>query len=347
MASGTTAVSSDVLFPHFDPAQYSTGFGRFRLTATDTSGNSYKDNSVIFNLAANPLYKEIRMPFGAQPYGIAISPDGKYAYAAAHNPYLIGTVASSYVFQIDIDPTSPTYNRVIRNIAVGSVEIGSISQATQQQFVQSSIAPSGFRNVAVSDDGLHVYVTAPNANPDPNGAHAWTNLPGSLIDIDLTPTLTGGKPIAKAIPGSRGTYAVATTPGRPDVVHERRGGCGRGHGHDVCLTAEETETLLDLDKLASAGNSQLSVHNASSIYYADGKYAFITGRADQVNTTFGGGFNGVGLNAGGVSGFLDQTANPLYADGNVIQGSFGTQSSTGRGNAAYSLRLSGRSGHLG
>jgi YD repeat-containing protein len=75
---------------------------------------------------------------------------------------------------------------------------------------------------------------------------------------------------------------------------------------------------LDLDKLASAGNSQLSVHNASGIVFTpDGSYAFITGRADQVNSAFGGGFNGVGLNAGGVSGFLDQTANPLYTDGNV------------------------------
>src|SRR6202035_139778 len=53
------------------------------------------------------------------------------------------------------------------------------------------------------------------------------------------------------------------------------------------------------------------------VFTPDGSYAFITGRADQVNSAFGGGFNGVGLNAGGVSGFLDQTANPLYTDGNV------------------------------
>src|SRR5262249_22179601 len=77
---------------------------------------------------------------------------------------------------------------------------------------------------------------------------------------------------------------------------------------------------LDLDKFATNRNPQLSVHNASGIVFSpDGKYAFVTGRADQVNSNFGGGYAGFGnnLNSGGVSGYLDQFANPLYADGNV------------------------------
>ena len=73
-----------------------------------------------------------------------------------------------------------------------------------------------------------------------------------------------------------------------------------------------------MDKFSTNHNPQLSVHNASGIVFSpDGQYAFVTGRADQVNSVFGGGFNGVGLNAVGVSGYLDQFANPLYADGNV------------------------------
>ena len=189
---------------------------------------------------------------------------------------------------------------------------------TQQQFVQSSIAPSGFRNLSVSADGLHVYATAPNANPDPNGAHAWTNLPGSLIDIDLTPTLTGGDPVARSIPGSRGTYDVAVTPGREDAAFTNAEADAAGVMVTMNASGQKQVIPLDLDKLASAGNSQLSVHNASGIVFTpDGSYAFITGRADQVNSVVGGGFNEVGLNATGVSGFLDQTANPLYADGNV------------------------------
>ena len=138
LSSGTSAVSSDVLLANFNPAQYQSGFYRFRLTAYDKVGNPVaSDSSVIFDMEANPTFKEIRMPFGAQPYGIAISPDGKYAYVAAHNPYTIGAIASSYVFQIDIDPTSPTYNRVVRNIAVGSVDIGGVVNAanlTTQRF---------------------------------------------------------------------------------------------------------------------------------------------------------------------------------------------------------------------
>jgi len=96
LATGKTRVSSDVLLANFNPAQYASGFYRLRLTAFDPLGNSLaSDDSVIFDLEANPTFKEIRMPFGAQPYGIAISPDGKFAYAAAHNPYLIGKTASS------------------------------------------------------------------------------------------------------------------------------------------------------------------------------------------------------------------------------------------------------------
>ncbi|MCP5250095.1 MAG: cadherin-like domain-containing protein, partial [Candidatus Accumulibacter sp.] len=60
------------------------------------------------------------------------------------------------------------------------------------------------------------------------------------------------------------------------------------------------------------------VHNASGIVFTpDGSYAFVAARADQVNKVFGGGFNGASLNAGGVSGYLDQSANPLYEAGNV------------------------------
>ena len=76
---------------------------------------------------------------------------------------------------------------------------------------------------------------------------------------------------------------------------------------------------LDLDKLAHS--KQLAIVRshmpAASYSRRTGSYAFVTGRADQVNSVFGGGYNGVGLDATGVSGYLDQTANPLYVDGNI------------------------------
>src|SRR5581483_6021548 len=62
----------------------------------------------------------------------------------------------------------------------------------------------------------------------------------------------------------------------------------------------------------------LQVHNANGIVLTpDGQYAFVAGRADQVVTVSGGGFDGSGLEASQISGYLDQLQNPLYEDGNV------------------------------
>ncbi|MEI9924472.1 MAG: VCBS domain-containing protein [Bradyrhizobium sp.] len=323
VTSGTSKVSSDALAKQFDPSLYPTGFYRVVLTATDSNGTTYKDDSAYVDLEANPTYKEIRMPFGAQPYGIAIDPAGKYAYVAAHNPYLIEGIASSYIFQIDIDPASPTYNQVVRNIAVGSVALSGVDQASQDIFAQSSVAPSGFRNLTVSSDGLHVFATAPNEHPDPNAANNFTDLPGNLIDIDLTQTFaTGAKPKITVIPGASGTYGVVTAPpgSGSDVGFTNSGSDGAAVFVTHLASGQKVTIPFDLDKYTTAGNSQLSVHNAGGIVFASYNgidFALVAGRADQVTSVFGGGFNGSDLNATGDDGFLDQTANPLYEDGNI------------------------------
>src|SRR5262249_30015904 len=69
---------------------------------------------------------------------------------------------------------------------------------------------------------------------------------------------------------------------------------------------------------AQYGSQWLEVHNAGGIVFTpDAKYAFVAGRADLVTSVTGGGFDGVGLQASQISGYLDQLQNPIYEDGNV------------------------------
>ncbi len=317
LATGSGTVNSGILTT-FDPKNYATGNYRLELVATRKDGLSFVDSSVYIYSNQFPS-DSIRLPFGAQPYGIAIDPAGKYAYVAAQSPYLIMGVASSYLFQIDIDPASVNYNRVVQNIRVGGeVSLSGVDQGNQQSFASASKAPSGLRKVAVSADGLHVYVTAPNENTDPNGGHSWTKLAGNLVDIDLSKLQAGDPAAIKYIPGSRETYGVAVTPGRQDVGFTNAEADALGVFVTNFAASQKRTIPLDLDKLATALNPQLAVHNASGIVFTpDGSYAFVAARADQVNKVFGGEFNGFSFNGGGVSGYLDQSANPLYEAGNV------------------------------
>src|SRR5262249_47584771 len=119
LASGTGAVYSDVLMPNFDPSTVPDGFYNLQLTAVLPDGTSVEDNSVIVHLDANPRHKEIALPFGTDAYGIAMDPGGRFAYVSVANPYLVQGAANSYVFVIDTDPTSPTYNQVVEQIPIG------------------------------------------------------------------------------------------------------------------------------------------------------------------------------------------------------------------------------------
>ncbi|HND54059.1 MAG TPA: hypothetical protein PLV92_16730, partial [Pirellulaceae bacterium] len=265
--------------------------------------------------------KEIRLPFGADPYGIAIDRAGTYAYVAAKHPFLVKGVAASYLFQIDIDPKSATYNRVVRSIQIGA-------NASADAFLSSSIAPSGLRNVSVSADGLKVFVTAPNENSDPAGVHSWTKLPGNLIEVDMTPTKTGGAPTVGSASGGRATFGVTAAAVQPYVAFTNAEDDTQAVFVRNTNTGVTQKIALDLDKLETARNKQLKVHNANGIVFTpDGSYAFITGRADLVDKAFGGDVIGDIVLGGGTTGYLDQMADPLYEAGNIgiIKDPFGSK----------------------
>jgi DNA-binding beta-propeller fold protein YncE len=308
---GTTAIDSNVLAV-VDPSQHESGFYRLKVAATGTpvGGGApliFEDDSVVLRLEKNPHSREIGLPFGARPYGIAIDPAGKYAYVAVQSRYVVRGLASSYVFQIDIEPDSSTYNQVVRTIAVDAINPNN----------SKSAAPHGLRHLAVSRDGLHLYVTAPNLDSDPQRKNSWDTLPGNLIDIDLKMLDVDHDKAFKVVPGSAGTYGVAITPGRQDVAFTNAES-DAGVWVTNSTAGTKRSIVLDLEKFASRRNPQLAVNNAHGIVFTpDGRYAIIAGRADLVTKTFGGGFNGEGIDAVGITGFLDNNNNPFYEAGNI------------------------------
>jgi YD repeat-containing protein len=333
IAEGHGKVDSGVLLKSFDPKAAGLSNGYYKLRLTATVGSTTAIDEIYFGLDASPRTKEIDLPLGALPYGIAIDPAGHYAYVADSRPYLVdqhSTDGKTYVpsdqisqiYMIDINPASPTYNQVVNTIRLEFAQ-----NAVQVADPNKLIAPTGLRNVTVSADGLRLYVTAPNENPDPNGQ--GFDLPsGNLIEVVLKADPNGGPPQVDqtlAFTASMATYGVALAPQQPGSA---------GTGDLIAFTNAQVDNYgvqilngaQDQKRTVSLNLDPLKVHDASGIVVTpDGKYAFIAGRADIVPKSFGGGFDGAGIEAGGVSAYLDQTANPLFEDGDVgiIQDPFG------------------------
>ena len=305
----------------------------------------------------------INLPLGAMPFGITIDPSGNYAYVSDARPYAVpanyvapeGNVAPpagspmSQVYVIDINPDSPTYNEVVETIQIvvsGLLPDGSLPSVVGG--VNGLIAPNGLQDITITPDGKQLEVTAPNFSPDPNGG-PFDELPGNLIQIDLTPNANFTPPTVNsiiAIPGGQGTYGVAVAPtptsataGQPTTYQVAfTNPESDANGVEVLNLAADTKTVIpfDLDPADDSNNplynyvqdndlaeeTYLEAHNAGGIvFYTDPSsgtlYAFVAGRADQGTSVVGGGFDGVDLSASAVSGYLDQLANPLFEDGNV------------------------------
>ena len=299
-----------------DPTAYPNGWYNLKLEATQTTGE-VAETDIWLDLEASPVQKAIHLPGASAPYGIAIDPQGHYAYVVDGLPHLVNGERTTFLYQIDIDPGSPSYNEVVNTIQLGQSD-------SQADTAQKQIAPTGGRQVAVSADGLHVYVTAPNYffnsdptnppqnldpnNPPPNGS--LQN--GNLIEINLTDPGDGTPPTVSsidAIPGSEATYGVATIPGTNDVIFTNAESV---IGAEVTHSdAGNKQTIpFELDQDSTANQQLISVHspNGVAVYTYTNPitkqpetYAFVAGRADVVDEKF----------------FISQDDSPLYQGGNV------------------------------
>ncbi len=157
------SVDSDVLAV-FDPSTRPNGYYRLRLTKYQADGISRISYDEIFiGVNANPVSKEIALDIGANPYGIAIDDEGRFAYVADARPRLIDRgdgkpKRGSVIYVIDIDPASPRFNTVIDRIKI--VRHNADNDIPNTPFLE--IAPTGLRDISISADGSKLYATAPN-----------------------------------------------------------------------------------------------------------------------------------------------------------------------------------------
>ena len=152
-SSSAQSIIGQVL-TRLDPATFPDGFYNLKLTATTSTNNTF-ETDIWVKFAANPILKAISLPGATAPYGIAIDPQGHYAYVVDGLPHLVNDVRVTFVYQIDVNPASPTYNEVVNTFQLNQSD-------SPADTAQTQIAPTGAREVTVSADGLHIYITAPN-----------------------------------------------------------------------------------------------------------------------------------------------------------------------------------------
>ncbi len=254
VGGGTTPLDSAKLAT-FDPAGsgIADGFYRLRLTAY-AKDNSTTIDEIYVGVDANPRSKEIDLPIGAEPVGIAIDPGGNYAYVADARPYradqhstdgndYVPSQRVSQVYLIDINPASPTYDQVVETIQL--VTSGTLSDGTPPQLADPNglIAPDGLRQIAVTPDGMQLDVAAPNLNSNPTGG-PFADLPGNLIQITLAPRGNFQPPAVKgivAIPAGDGTFGVAVEP--YDVAAQAALKSGRPIQYQVAFTNANQDSI--------------------------------------------------------------------------------------------------------
>ncbi len=297
---GLTPVHSGVL-GHLDPQGMAKGVYRLRLTATD-AGNQQHVAELYVEIDAGAQSLEIKLPLGSAPYGIAIDDAGHYAYVADSRPHLWQGVRVSYVYVIDVDPASQTYNQLVETIILNKSD--TLADGSTPDTALPQIAPTGLRNVTVTKDGLHVFVTAPNEFQDTSpGVAPNTKQNGNLIEIVLaapdsvSAPQPGQPPVVDAIrayPGSKETYGVTRSPEGSEVLFTNAETDGRGVFATDIANGYKTTIPLDLGADAPPNRDLISTHSPYGVavytYKSTGgkdvTYAFVAGRADVVNNKF-------------------------------------------------------------
>ncbi|HEU6455925.1 MAG TPA: hypothetical protein VN201_10695, partial [Roseateles sp.] len=216
--------------------------------------------------ASDPGSDIIKLPSGSRPYWVALDPSNHYAYVTEEDPQG-GNAASGaghgYIYVVDIDPASPTFNQYIRTIDVG-------------------VAPFGLRELVISEDGKRLYVAAPNRS----GYGAAIAVPGSdasaiyVIDVDAadkpaTPNDPNPKhywEVLGLIPTGEETYALRNS-GDPNRIlftnryFDNEDAVSYIDVKDLSKTPLGTaHALLSADGLTLGGtNNSFDVNNASDV----------------------------------------------------------------------------------
>jgi hypothetical protein len=205
-----------------------------------------------------PGVNEIPLPASAAPGDITIAPEDEYAYVSDERSQNEGTPdGTSLVYVIDIDPSSPTYNQLVRTIPVPQ-------------------APFGLHGLAVNSDDTGLYVAVPNMLDSEHAAMVPRNTPGHIQVIDLTPDATG-QPAWKLLTSiTAGNDPYGVTAG-PDDIITFTDYLFNDQSFGLITKGSTTATFAQFNFQANL-NDEFEVNNARAIAITpDGKYAFVAG----------------------------------------------------------------------
>ncbi|HND23400.1 MAG TPA: putative Ig domain-containing protein, partial [Rhodocyclaceae bacterium] len=182
---------------------------------------------------------------GAQPFWIAIAKGGKKAY--------VSDEVAGRVYVIDIDPSSSTYNTLVKTIDVNP-------------------APSGLRGMAINANGKRLFVAAPDKAlfGRPGGGD------GKVFVIDVEEgSSTYGQVVATLDAGSE-PYGVSATNDPNVMMYTNRLSDSKGVVIVKGDVGNYTQTTVTLT--LGAITDWFDVNNASSVVLSkDTKYAFVVG----------------------------------------------------------------------
>jgi RHS repeat-associated protein len=247
-------------------------------------------------------------PAGAViPEQIAVSPNGRAAFVADS--------LAGVVYEIDTDPASPDYNKMVAAIPVGP-------------------AFFGLRGLAVNADGTRLFVAAPHRNIDT--ITAPESGPENILVVDAGPRLTpdqhhllGAIPVAvQGGPFDYDPFGVTAT-ADPNVVtftNRRANGFGFGIIHNATSAdvLDMTVSYLPLslggisDVDPKNGHKDLTVNNGQAIAILPANTLTGPGRANHPDYAFVTGFN---FYKAGVPTFDPYINDPTLADPGVPAGS--------------------------
>ena len=195
----------------------------------------------------------IALPPGARPFWIEIDAAGKYAYVSDEAAYASN---KGMIYVIDVDPSSPTFNTMVRAIQVDG-------------------APKGLRQLALDADGSKLYVAAPNREgygaPDP----AFPNSHILVLNIDPADKPADGKPntekyweLIGSVETHQETYGVTASKQAGVITFTNRYSDVQGFGVLRVTNAEPTAFAAETSTLGlHLGSAQdtFDVNNGISI----------------------------------------------------------------------------------
>ena len=217
-----------------------------------SNGIAVIDMEALHEVDVNPATSaidEIRLPAGANPFWLVVSPRGDVLY--------VSDELSSNVYAITVDPRSPDYHKV--------------------RTLPLSLATDGLRGMDISSDGRRLYVAATGLGT----AAVRTGQPvppGSIVIFDVDPESPNFQTQVGVVAADREPYGVTATPDPLVITFTNRDTDVNGFGVLRASTNRNSGTVDYVSLSLGSTQDYLDVNNGTGIaILPDLSYAFVTG----------------------------------------------------------------------